>query len=112
MTTALQNGVSGLLAQQISMDTLGNNVANANTTAFKSSRAEFTDMLYQTIRPASATTPQRGGSNPSMLGAGVKVASLATNFSQGSLQDDRAQPRRRDRGQRLPARHRRSLRSS
>lgn len=86
MTTALQNGVSGLLAQQVSMDTLGNNVANANTTAFKSSRAEFTDMLYQTIRPASATTPQRGGSNPSMLGAGVKVASLATNFSQGSLQ--------------------------
>ena len=86
MTTALQNGVSGLLAQQVAMDTLGNNVANANTTAFKSSTAEFTDMLYQTIRPASTATAQHGGSNPSMLGTGVKVASISKNFAQGSLQ--------------------------
>ena len=87
MTTSLQAGVSGMLAHQTRLDAVGNNIANANTTGFKSTHAQFSDLLNQTLRPASATTAQRGGTNPSTLGAGVRVSSLDTNYSQGTLQD-------------------------
>ena len=87
MTTALQAGVSGMLAHQTRMDAVGNNIANANTIGFKSTSVAFSDLLNQTLHPASTTTAQRGGSNPSTLGGGVRVSSLDTNFAQGALQD-------------------------
>lgn len=87
MTTALQAGVSGMLAHQTKMDSVGNNIANANTIGFKSTNTQFANMLNRTLYPASAPTAQRGGTNPSTLGGGVRVASLDTNFAQGALQD-------------------------
>lgn len=86
MTSALQAGVSGMLALQTKMDSIGNNIANANTTAFKSGTAEFTDLLSKTIRNATGPTAQLGGTNPSSVGMGVRVSSVATNLSQGTLQ--------------------------
>jgi flagellar hook protein FlgE len=87
MTTALQAGVSGMLAHQTRMDAVGNNIANANTIGFKSSTAEFADLLNQTIRPATPTTASHGGTNPSAMGSGVTVSSVNTNYAQGTLQD-------------------------
>ena len=87
MTTALQAGVSGMLAHQTKMDSVGNNIANANTIGFKSTSTQFADMLNHTLYPASASTAQRGGTNPSTIGGGVRVSSLDTNFAQGALQD-------------------------
>lgn len=86
MTRALQSGVSGLLAHQVQMDSVGNNIANASTIGFKGGHALFADTLYQTLRPASAPTPSSGGVNPSAVGSGVQVAGIGTDFSQGALQ--------------------------
>ena len=56
---ALSIAATGMSAQQTNVEVIANNVANINTTGFKRSRAEFTDLLYQTER--SAGTPSRGG---------------------------------------------------
>ena len=54
---SLQIGATGMLAQQTNVDTISNNIANMNTTAYTKRRAEFSDLLYQNIvRPGSAST--------------------------------------------------------
>ena len=70
-----QQGLSGLSAASRSLDVIGHNIANANTTGFKSSRAEFADMVAASMGAAS------GRSN----GIGVEVAAVAQQFTQGSL---------------------------
>lgn len=91
MLRSLFSGVSGMKSQQTKMDVIGNNIANANTTAFKASRVMFKDMLSQTIQSASApaaTAPQYsvGGTNPKQAGLGVAIAGVDTDMSQGALQ--------------------------
>jgi flagellar hook protein FlgE len=68
------------------MDVIGNNIANVNTTGFKSSRTNFQDLLSQTLRSASGATATTGSVNPSQVGLGVTVAGINTNMSQGALQ--------------------------
>jgi hypothetical protein len=69
MMPALFSGVSGLRNHQFRMNVIGNNLANVNTVGFKYSRVSFSDLVYQTIRDASA--PQSvGGSNPVQMGLG------------------------------------------
>ena len=70
-----QQGLSGLNAASRNLDVIGNNIANANTTGFKSSRAEFADMVAASMGAAG------GRSN----GIGVEVAAVAQQFTQGSL---------------------------
>src|ERR1051326_7810418 len=84
--SALQAGVSGMLAHQIRMDAVGNDIANADTIGFKSEQVMFADMLYDVITPAAAATDSFGTRNPSAVGQGVDVASIDTDFTQGSLQ--------------------------
>lgn len=86
MTTALQAGVSGMLALQTRMDAVGNNISNANTTGYKSARAEFADLFYRNIHAATPASNTAAGSNPAALGNGVTVSALTTNFAQGVLQ--------------------------
>jgi flagellar hook protein FlgE len=86
MMRALQSGVTGLLAHQVRMDTVGNNIANADTVGFKEGRTLFTDTLYENLRPASGATATRGSVNPMDVGSGVRVASTDTKFTQGALQ--------------------------
>lgn len=86
MSNALLSGVSGLTAHQKMIDVAGNNLANVNTTAFKSSRVTFAEMLSETLQDASAPTTNLGGTNPMQSGSGVKVGSIDRNMSQGSLE--------------------------
>ena len=84
---ALSIAATGMSAQQTNVEVIANNVANINTTGFKRSRAEFTDLLYQTERTAG--TPSRGGDNAvpegSALGLGVRQAAIRNLHIQGTL---------------------------
>ena len=85
MSNALLSAVSGMNAHQKMIDVAGNNLANLNTTAFKSSRVTFSDLLSETVREASQPTATVGGTNPQQIGSGVRLATVDRNLSQGSL---------------------------
>jgi len=86
-SSSIYSGVSGLQASQDMLDVVGNNLANINTTGYKSQSANFADLLYQTLAPATPSVPTAlGGTDPEQVGFGVKVASITQNLSQGSLQ--------------------------
>jgi flagellar hook protein FlgE len=86
MLRSLFSGVSGMKSNQTKMDVIGNNIANVNTTAFKSGRVTFKDMLSQTLQSANAPSEGRGGLNPKQVGLGTAVAGIDTNMNQGGLQ--------------------------
>lgn len=86
MMRSLFSGVSGLKAHQTGMDVIGNNIANVNTTGFKSSRTTFADTLSQTLTGASAPGDTVGGTNPKQIGLGTGVASIDLLFTDGSVQ--------------------------
>ncbi|TDX51926.1 flagellar hook protein FlgE [Orenia marismortui] len=86
MLTSLYSGISGLKAHTKKLDVIGNNIANVNTTGFKSSSVNFTTMLNQTIKGATSAQDGRGGTNPQQVGLGVTIGSIDQNMSGGSLQ--------------------------
>jgi flagellar hook protein FlgE len=86
MLRSLFSGISGLRAHQQMMDVTGNNIANVNTTGYKSSQAVFQDTLSQMVNAAGAPQNQGGGTNPAQAGLGVRLASINANFSQGAAQ--------------------------
>ncbi len=83
---SLWSGVTGLNAHQIAMDVEGNNIANVNTNGFKYSRANFSDLLSQTSKIATAPQGTMGGKNPMQVGLGTEINSVTKMFSQGSIQ--------------------------
>jgi flagellar hook protein FlgE len=83
--TALFTGSTGLQANSAALDVVGNNLANLNTTGYKSQRTMFKDLVYQTLNPGSAPTATSGGTNPAQNGYGVGVATIDNMFSQGSV---------------------------
>ena len=85
MSYALSSGVTGLQAHQKMLDVAGNNLANVNTTAFKTSRISFTELLGETLQQASQPTDNIGGTNPQQMGSGVGVAGVSPNMGQGSI---------------------------
>lgn len=85
MVRSMYAGVAGMKANQTRMDVIGNNIANANTYGFKSSRATFRDMYYQQIRGASGGSATRGGTNPSMVGYGSQIASIDLLMTRSSF---------------------------
>lgn len=86
MLRSLFSGITGLNTHQQMMDVTGNNIANVNTTGYKSSQALFEDTLSQMIMGAGAPQEGNGGSNPAQVGLGVRLAGIATNFEQGAAQ--------------------------
>src|SRR5215469_9709869 len=86
LTGALYTGVTGLSVNQTWLNVIGNNIANSNTTAFKSSRVEFDPQFYITDQEASAPTSTSGGTNPSQEGLGAVLASIDKNFAPGAIQ--------------------------
>ncbi|DAB33625.1 MAG TPA: flagellar hook protein FlgE [Sulfurospirillum sp. UBA12182] len=86
MMRSLWAGVTGLQAHQIAMDVEGNNIANVNTVGFKYSRANFSDLLSQTAKIATAPQGELGGKNPMQIGLGTQVSSVTKIFKQGSVQ--------------------------
>jgi len=87
MLKSLFSGVSGLQSHQVAMDVESNNIANVNTTGFKYSRANFSDLLAQTKAIATAPQGQLGGKNPVQVGLGSTISSMTRIFSQGSIQN-------------------------
>lgn len=86
MLRSMFSAISGLRAHQTMMDVVGNNIANVNTTGFKSSRTTFEETLTQVERGATPATAASGGTDPLSIGLGVRVASTDSNFGQGSTQ--------------------------
>lgn len=86
MLRSLFAGISGLRVNQTMLDVTANNIANANTTGFKSSTTVFQDTLSQMLTGASGSSAARGGTNPIQIGLGVQLAATSTNFNQGSAQ--------------------------
>jgi flagellar basal-body rod protein FlgG len=86
MLRSLYTAATGMEAQQLKMDIIAHNLANTSTTGFKRNRAEFEDLLSETIRSPGAPTAQ-GGTPASPLQVGLGVRTVATNrsFSQGDM---------------------------
>lgn len=77
--------VGGLRNHQTRMDVIGNNIANVNTTAFKSNRVTFQDVFYQTMSSGSAASDTRGGTNPKQVGVGMNTSTIDTVQTQGNV---------------------------
>ncbi len=86
MMLALFAGVSGLRNHQTRLDVIGNNIANVNTVAFKSSRVTFSEAFVQQVRGASRPSATLGGVNPVQVGSGMNVGSIDQLYTQGSLE--------------------------
>lgn len=87
MIKSLTTAATGMQAQQTNMDVVANNLANANTTGFKKGRAEFEDLMYQTVKEPGAQTGANSVSPTGVqIGLGVKTAAVNKNFEQGSTQ--------------------------
>ncbi|MFY0597965.1 MAG: flagellar basal-body rod protein FlgG [Cognatishimia sp.] len=84
---ALGIAATGMLAQQTNVDVIANNIANANTTGFKSGRAAFQDLIYQTMVEEGALTSSEGTARPVGLnvGLGVQGAGMVRLNTQGGL---------------------------
>lgn len=83
MLRSLYSGVSGMKSQQTRLDVISNNIANANTIGFKSSRANFSDILSQTTANASGPRATVGGIDGKQVGLGVQVGAIDTDMGQG-----------------------------
>lgn len=81
----MSTGVAGMQANQTALDVIGNNIANSSTVAFKQSRTRFQDMLSQNLSNGTMPTGTLGGTNPSQVGLGVKVAGVDTVTTQGNM---------------------------
>ena len=84
MMRSLYSGVSGLKTHQTKMDVIGNNIANVNTTSYKTMSINFSDLMYQTTQAATGPNATTGaaGTNPRQIGLGVQTAAISTNITQ------------------------------
>lgn len=84
---SLSVAATGMLAQQLNVEVISNNIANMNTTAFKRQRPEFQDLLYQNVRQIGSQSSDAGTVLPNgiQLGSGVKTASVYRITEQGNL---------------------------
>jgi len=84
---SLSIGATGMLAQQLNVEVISNNIANITTTGFKRQRAEFQDLLYQNIRRVGSTSSDAGTVVPTgvQIGAGVRTAAVYRINEQGNI---------------------------
>jgi flagellar basal-body rod protein FlgG len=84
---ALRTAATGMAAQQMNVEVISNNIANMNTVGFKKQRAEFQDLLYQTVEQAGAQSSDQGTIVPTgiQIGAGVKTGSVYRIGTQGAM---------------------------
>lgn len=85
MASALQTAVLGMRAYQELLNVTGNNIANADTQAYKEDRITFSDMFSRMLRRGMRASEDVGGTNPMQVGLGVRVAAVAKNMTQGSF---------------------------
>ncbi len=85
MFKSLNTAATGMAAQQNNIETISNNLANVSTTGFKRARAEFEDLIYQTLRePGSASGANSFSPTGVQTGLGVKTAAIQKDFNIGS----------------------------
>ena len=77
LASALTTALTGMTAAETQIDVVGNNLANAQTVAFKESSVQFATQFLQTLGLGSAPTDQSGGTNPRQIGLGTQVAEIA-----------------------------------
>ncbi len=88
MIRSLWTAATGMQAQALNLDVISNNLANVNTSGFKKSRAEFQDLLYETIRPAGTASSQDTQVPAGIqLGHGTRTSSVLKLFSQGNMEN-------------------------
>lgn len=85
MVRALWTGASGMKAQQTSLDSIANNLANVNTTGYKSQTVEFKSLLYQTLQTATTTSDGNPKPTAAQVGLGTRVASTNSNWGVGQM---------------------------
>src|SRR3954449_4120712 len=86
MIRALYSAASGMTAQQLNVDNIANNLANANTSGYKMRRAQFQDLLYQNlVQPGAAAGQQTTVPTGLQLGLGTRAASNEIIFTQGNF---------------------------
>lgn len=87
MIRALWTSATGMIAQQVNLDVVANNMANVNTAGFKRDRADFQDLMYQSLRLQGVTT-EDGNQIPTgiNIGHGAILAAVQKLFSQGNYQ--------------------------
>ena len=87
MMRSLFTAATGMIAQQLQMDVVSNNLANVNTSGFKKSRPDFEDLMYQTMRQPGATQVS-GQMIPTgvQVGLGVRPTAIQKMFTQGNFQ--------------------------
>ena len=85
MMRALDTAANGMIAEQTNVDTISNNLSNVNTTGYKTQRAEFKSLLYQTLQ--TRTTTANGENKPvgAQVGLGTRIAATTSMYTQGSL---------------------------
>ncbi len=86
MMRALWSGASGMKTQQTNVDVIANNISNINTAGYKSSKAEFKTLLYQTVQARTTSANGEEKPIPAQVGLGTRLASTSTLYTQGSLQ--------------------------
>jgi len=86
LTSALFTGLSGLNASQFTLDVIGDNIANINTTGFKSSRTLFQNQFARTLSAGTKPGDNQGGTNPRQIGLGVSVGAIQRSFTPGSVE--------------------------
>jgi len=87
MNRALRTAATGMYAQQLNVEIMANNLANVNTTGFKKSRAEFQDLMYQTLKVSEQSqNPNVQGSTEIQVGNGTLPVATLKSFAQGDIQ--------------------------
>ena len=84
---ALHTAATGMMAQELNVQVISNNIANMRTTGYKRQRAEFQDLLYEQVRRVGSQTSDQGNVLPAgiELGSGVKTAGTPRVMSQGNV---------------------------
>lgn len=86
MLRSLYSGIAGMRGFQIKLDSIGNNVANVNTTGYKAARVQFKDIMSQTLQGAGAAANGLGGTNAMQIGLGSTISAIDTIMNDGSAQ--------------------------
>jgi len=88
MIRSLYTAATGMIAQQMQIDTTSNNIANVNTIGYKKQRAEFADLMYQTLEYAGTATSEQSSSPTGIsVGLGVRPTAIAKQFTQGNFKE-------------------------
>ncbi|MCG3137976.1 MAG: hypothetical protein HJJLKODD_01832 [Phycisphaerae bacterium] len=85
LTSAMNTAATGLKSNSVMLETIGDNIANVNTTAFKSNRADLESQFAITLRDAAGPANGLGGVNPSQVGLGSAIGAIQRSFVQGSI---------------------------